>query len=172
MRDRSITSTLQSSVGAAPLHAAPTVFLKLFVLTALVVALLTGVSATGAGARVVPVPQGHHIRYVRLNGTEPGEYHSGVWIMKRSTGSIRLCVVNESAADSELLACSPWAGGASSPGQYRMTDIRSYILQPTGRRVWAITGVWILNYQTGQVSACLIKDMRNPAASLRCSSFR
>lgn len=132
--------------------------------------------APAADARVVPYSRGHYIRHVRLQGTEQGTYRTGLWVMERSTGRVRLCVVQGGPGTKipagDTVDCSPWAGGSDQPGRYQITDIRSQVSLGTGRRVWTIIGVWVLNYASGEVRACLIQDMNRPAASLKCSPFK
>lgn len=153
------SSTLLTA-GAAALLAAPAAFGLLA---------LPSVSE----ARIAPRLVNHYIRQTRLPGAEPGTYRSGLWVMNPKTGRVRLCVVAERGESSDdVLSCSPWAGGGAPEGRYQMTDIRGQYTTGTTRRVWGVIGVWVLNYQTGQVRACLIQDFANPTSSLRCSQLK
>ena len=149
-------------------------------LTAGAAALLAAPAAFGAltfpsivEARVIKRPVNHYIRQTRLPGAEPGTYRSGLWILNPRTGRVRLCVLaNKPQQADSVLDCSPWAGGGSAEGRYQMTDIRGQYTLGTTRRVWGVIGVWVLNYQTGQVRACLFQDRARPAASLKCSQLK
>ena len=85
---------------------------------------------------------------------------------------MRLCVLAETGVKvDDVLRCSPWSGGGAA-GRYRITDIRGQLPAANNRRIWGVVGVWILNYQSGQVRACLIQDFAQPAKSLRCSPLQ
>ncbi len=151
------SSTLLAA-GAAALLAAPAAFGTL-------------AFPASSEARIVPARINHYIRQTRLPGAEPGTYRSGLWILNPRTGRVRLCVLAEKpGASDDVLRCSPWSEGGTATGRYQVTDIRGHITTSTGRKVWAVIGVWVLNYQTGRVRACLIQDRAKPATSLRCST--
>lgn len=156
---RSTSSTLLTA-GAAALLAAPAAF-----------GLIALPSASEA--RIAHRPVNHYIRQTRLPGAEPGTYRSGLWVLNPKTGRVRLCVIADKPGQADnVLECSAWAGGGAQEGRYQMTDIRGQYMLASTRRVWGVIGVWVLNYQTGQVRACLIQDFARPAASLRCSQLK
>ena len=124
-------------------------------------------------ARIAHRPVNHYIRQTRLPGAVPGAYRSGLWILNPKDGRVRLCVVADKAAKADdVLQCSAWAGGGAAQGRYQISDIRGQLPTAGNRRIWGVIGVWILNYQTGQVRACLIQNFNQPAKSLRCSPLR
>ena len=156
----SSTSSTLLTAGAAALLAAPAAFGLLAL-------------PSSSEARVAPRIVNHYIRQTRLPGAQPGTYRSGLWVLNPATGRVRLCVVAErGTATEKVLQCSPWAGGGEPTGRYQITDIRGQYQLSTTRRVWGVIGVWVLNYRTGQVRACLIQDFAQPTASLRCSELQ
>jgi hypothetical protein len=97
--------------------------------------------------------------------------------MNPTNGRVRLCVIDgEEAEPKSFLKCSAWAGGDEAVGRYRMMDVRARLPYRLRRGITSTlnktNGVWVINYQTGQVRACLIANMDNPTHSLKCSTIQ
>jgi hypothetical protein len=129
-----------------------------------------------AEAHIVPARNVRHLfRQTVIPSNEAGKARVGLWILNPTNGKVRLCLLDEPEEEKKnFLKCSGWLGGSEVAGRYRMLDIRrrlpSYyrrLLPRTGNK---LSGVWILNYQTGAATACVITNRDNPTGSLSCSA--
>ncbi|MEQ8698822.1 MAG: hypothetical protein RLT05_19985 [Bauldia litoralis] len=129
-----------------------------------------------AQAHVVPPTNVRHLfRQTLIPTGEAGKAHVGLWILNPANGRVRLCLLEEPGADSkEFLKCSKWLGGSDVAGRYRMMDINrrlpSYYRRLMTTSATGLSGVWILNYQTGAAQACVITNRDNPTGSLTCAA--
>lgn len=117
----------------------------------------------------------HHFRQTVIPTGEAGKVHVGLWILNPSNGRVRLCLLDEPGADKkDFLKCSKWLGGSEVAGHYQMMDIRrrlpSYYRRFLTTQQKSLSGVWILNYQTGAAQACVITNSDDPTGSLTCSA--
>lgn len=119
----------------------------------------------------------HYIRQVTFPAAVAGKTRVGLWIMNPLTGRVRLCMLDDPETEKKnVLKCSNWAGGSTEPGRYNMMDIRSRVRarfrSPTTRPQKGVVGVWVINYQTGNVRACIVNNPDDPAGSLKCSAVK
>ena len=108
----------------------------------------------------------HLFQQILIPTDAPTRFTIGLWAFSPATGRIRLCVIGAGGKD-PVLSCSPWTGGGPS-GRYRLMPMRA------ARRLGMPfrAGIWILNYQTGGMRACVIADQKNPVGSLKCSKAK
>ncbi len=117
----------------------------------------------------------HHFRQTVIPSGEAGKSQIGLWILNPLNGRVRLCLLDEPGAEKkEFLKCSKWLGGSDVTGSYRMMDINrrlpSYYRRMMRTSATGLSGVWILNYQTGAAQACLITNRDDPTGSLTCAA--
>ena len=122
-------------------------------------------------------PVNHYIRQVTFPGAQAGAVRIGLWIMNPQTGRVRLCMLDDPESEKKnVLKCSNWAGGSNEPGRYNMMDIRSNVSYrfrtPATTPQKGVLGVWVINYQTGNVRACIVHNPDDPAGSLKCSDVK
>lgn len=123
-------------------------------------------ASAGATQARIPYNQQYQFQQALLPTDVPNEYRFGMWIFSPTSGRIRLCVLNENGeANAPVMKCSPWTGNGPA-GPYYLMQIRRHASQPGRYRA----GLWILNRANGEARACVISDMKDPTASLRCSS--
>lgn len=129
-----------------------------------------------AQAHVVPTTNiRHHFRQTIIPSGEAGKSHVGLWILNPTNGRIRLCLLDEPGAENKnFLKCSTWLGGSDAAGLYQMMDINrrmpSHYRRMMTTSASSLSGVWILNYQTGAAQACLITNPDDPTGSLTCAA--
>jgi hypothetical protein len=123
-------------------------------------------SAASPAAADIRRPVRYQFQQVLLPTGDPQDYRVGLWTLDPGTGRVRLCVADD-AAKGPVMECSEWTS-AGPQGHYRLMQMR--VRRRRGMPVQA--GVWVINYRTGNVRACLIGDPDKPAASLRCSEMR
>jgi hypothetical protein len=135
----------------------------------------TAAAPPEATAQVIPNPYiRHQFRQTVIPSGEAGKVYVGLWILNPINGRIRLCLLDDPGKENKnSLKCSKWLGGSEVAGRYRMMDIRRRLpsryrrLMPSSQR--NLSGVWILNYQTGAAQACVITNADDPAGSLTCA---
>lgn len=130
-----------------------------------------------ATAHTYTRPTNHYIRQVTFPGAQPDQVRIGLWIMNPRIGRVRLCMLDSDGEDNpNVLKCSNWAGGSKEPGRYNMMDIRSRVnyrfRRPGTAPRKGVVGVWVINYHTGNVRACIISNLDDPAGSLKCSEVK
>ena len=130
-----------------------------------------------ANAHTYTRPTNHYIRQVTFPGAEAGKVRVGLWIMNPRNGRVRLCMLDDPETEKEnVLKCSNWAGGSKEPGRYNMMDIRSRVTRrfrrPGTIPQKGVVGVWVINYHTGNVRACIVHNPDDPAGSLKCSGVQ
>ena len=122
------------------------------------------VADVSAASRIIR-HSNHQFQQVQLPTGKPGQMRVGMWVFNPSNGRIRLCVLGDQT-DEAVMSCSAWTGEGPA-GRYRLQQMYTF-RRPGARR----SGIWILNYRTGTARACLINDLTNPVASLKCSPTR
>jgi len=122
------------------------------ILPALLGAVVALTASAGATKARMPYNQQYQFQQALLPTDVPNEYRFGMWIFSPTNGR-------------PVMKCSPWTGNGPA-GQYYLMQIRRHASQPGRYRA----GLWILNRANGEARACVISDMKDPTASLRCSS--
>lgn len=141
---------------------------------------ITGVFAAAvppeARADVVRNPNvRHYFRQTVIPRADTGRARIGLWVLNPVSGRLRLCLLGDPAADNkDFLKCSPWQRGSDSPGRYNLIDIQRRLPYPfrgtPGAARLKVIGVWVLDYLTGAVRACVVTDLANPTGSLACAA--
>ena len=148
-----------------------------FAAASVTLATMTTLATSEAQAHTFGRVVNHYIRQATFPGSVAGTVRVGLWIMNPQSGRVRLCMLDDPGADKEnVLKCSNWAGGSKEPGRYNMINInlrlRGRFYRPGATPRKGIVGVWVINYHTGTVSACIVHNLDDPAGSLKCSPVK
>ena len=127
--------------------------------------MVLGASAAATARHSFAASARHQFQYAQIPTSVRNRYRVGLWTFNPGTGKIRLCVLGGGKEEAgKIMTCSAWVG-EGPPGTYRLMQIRTNRNNTTSFRA----GLWIINYVTGDVRACVITDIDNPTGSLKCS---